>query len=113
MSYSRIPYIYSNGKEMFMDGVYVDEDLINILLYDLHKSYRKDELEERIKLGKIAEEKFNKIANENLQNIREKYKERTIKSKDDLEEYKKRMIELSKEKNYENMWNTYEAAKYN
>ncbi len=42
MSYSRIPYIYSNG----------DEDLINILLYDLHKSYRKEELEERIELGR-------------------------------------------------------------
>lgn len=60
MSYSRIPYIYSNGDEMFMDGQYVNEDLINILLYDLHKSYRKEELEERIELGRKAKERIQK-----------------------------------------------------
>ena len=79
MSYSRIPYIYSNGNEMFMDGQYVNEDLINILLYDLHKSYRKDELEERIKLGK-------------KEYIREKYKNKTINSKEGLKKFREEMM---------------------
>ncbi|MGL4573088.1 MAG: hypothetical protein ACRCVJ_18755 [Clostridium sp.] len=64
MSYSRIPYIYSNGSEMFMDGQYVDEDVINILLYALHQEYRKEELEERIKLGKEAKDRINKESEE-------------------------------------------------
>lgn len=96
MSYSRIPYIYSNGNEMFIDGQYVNEDLINILLYDLHKAYRKEELEERIELGRKAKERVTKESEVGLKYIREKYKNKTINSKEDLKKFRE---EAMKNKN--------------
>lgn len=92
MSYSRIPYIYSNGNEMFIDGQYVNEDLINILLYDLHKAYRKEELEERIELGRKAKERVTKESEVKLKHIREKYKNKTINSKEDLKKFREEAI---------------------
>lgn len=51
MSYGRNPhYIYSNGEELFLDGVYVKEELINKYLYNLETN-DKEKLEERVKKG--------------------------------------------------------------
>lgn len=92
MSYSRIPYIYSCGDEMFIDGQYVNEDLINILLYDLHKAYRKEELKERIELGRKAKERIQKESEVKLKYIREKYKNKTINSKEDLKKFREEVM---------------------
>lgn len=98
MSYSRIPYIYSNGNEMFVDGQYIEEDLINILLYELHKPYRKEELEERIKLGKEAKERIEKESEKMLEYTKRKYNGKIIKSRKDLIKFRKEMIERKQNK---------------
>lgn len=52
MSYCRNPYyIYSNGNELFLDSIYVNEDIINVFLYDLHTN-RQEELLKRVQCGK-------------------------------------------------------------
>lgn len=60
MSYCRFPfYIYSNGKELVLDGNAVDEDLVNVFIYKL-ATFRKEELEKRIQSGKAIFESFGK-----------------------------------------------------
>lgn len=57
MSYCRNPYyIYSDGDSLHFDDIKVDENMINVFLYELVE-YRKDELNERVKKGKEAIER--------------------------------------------------------
>jgi len=52
MSYCRNPYyIYSDGDELHLDDIKVNENMINVFLYELVE-HRKDELNERVKEGK-------------------------------------------------------------
>lgn len=52
MSYCRNPYyVYSNGDELFLDSIYVNEDIINVFLYDLYTN-RQEELLKRVQCGK-------------------------------------------------------------
>lgn len=52
MSYCRNPYyVYSNGDELFLDSIYVNEDIINVFLYDLYTN-RQEELLKRVRCGK-------------------------------------------------------------
>lgn len=54
MSYCRNPYyIYSDGDLLHLDDIVIDENMINVFLYELVE-HRKDELNERVKKGKEA-----------------------------------------------------------
>lgn len=53
MSYGRNPhYIYSNGEELYLDGIYVREEIINAFLYSILLSNRREELRQRLLEGK-------------------------------------------------------------
>lgn len=53
MSYGRNPmYIYSDGKELYLDGVYVPEEAINAFLYKILLTSRREELSRRLQEGK-------------------------------------------------------------
>ena len=53
MSYGRNPhYIYSNGSELYLDGVYVSEEVVNAFLYSVFLSNRREELKRRLQEGK-------------------------------------------------------------
>ena len=53
MSYGRNPYyIYSDGVELYLDGVRVNEEVINAFLYQVLLKCRRDELGKRLKSGK-------------------------------------------------------------
>ena len=53
MLYGRNPYyIFSDGDRLYLDGVYVDESVINAFLYKILLTNRRDELLRRLKEGK-------------------------------------------------------------
>lgn len=55
MSYGRNPfYIWSDGNTLSLNGVYVNEEVINAFLYKVLLTYRRDELKERLQNGKKA-----------------------------------------------------------
>ena len=63
MSYCRNPYyVYSNGDELFLDSIYVKEDIINVFLYDLYTN-KREELLKRVQCGKEILDK-NRALNE-------------------------------------------------
>lgn len=55
MSYGRDPhYIYNDGVEMYFDGVYVSEKVLNAWLYKVLLTNRRDELARRLQEGKAV-----------------------------------------------------------
>lgn len=53
MSYGRNPYyIYSNGSGLNLDGICVDEEIINAFLYKVLLTNRRKELKRRLQEGK-------------------------------------------------------------
>lgn len=53
MSYGRNPnYIYSDGLEMHFNFTSVPEDAVNQLLYHLLLSHSRDDLKERLLIGR-------------------------------------------------------------
>lgn len=53
MSYCRKPfYIYSDGENMNFNFIEVPEEMINVFLYKILLTNRRDELVDRIKEGK-------------------------------------------------------------
>jgi hypothetical protein len=66
MSYCRDPYIFNHGEYTYMDGVEVDDNVLDVFLYVLSEK-RKDELQRRIDNGKkIYEENKLKPSNGSL-----------------------------------------------
>jgi len=61
MSYGRYPYyIYSDGEEIYLDGTYVSEEIINVFLYKLFLKNRRQELKERLLEGRKSWLKIDK-----------------------------------------------------
>lgn len=69
MSYGRNPYyIYSDGSQLYLDGVNIDEKIINAFLYKVLLLNRREEFKRRLKEGKESwleqytiDEEFNLI----------------------------------------------------
>ena len=60
VSYGRNPYyIWSDGNELNLDGIRVNEDIINAFLYKVLLTGRRGELKNRLQNGK--EQWLNKI----------------------------------------------------
>ena len=77
MSYGRNPYyIWSNGEQLYLDGKYIDEKIINAFLYKVLLLNRRDELKRRLQEGKQSWmkktefENFNEIW-DNIKNMSE------------------------------------------
>ncbi len=52
MAYSRNPYIYNDGESINFGDKKICNEYINVLIYTLHQSNRKKELQERYNEGK-------------------------------------------------------------
>jgi len=67
LSYGRNPYyIYDNGEELYLDGVWVADEVINAFLYSILLSNRRKELGKRLQEGKQAWLKQTKFENDIL-----------------------------------------------